>query len=209
MNEFTRSESPSVPDLAEWGRVAVVGVFILAFVRWAEDAGRRYHRGQLLAAYRRRHAWKKSDISHLKSLGVNKAAQSRMERLVGTGRPVVKPHRPLDELIMSKVSAFNALVDKAASVEERRKAFKIWPWWPHYVEALYRGEHSIAKERGIKSPSTEAEFLVGAALGVSSATVHSICGEIRSMRKDDEDSANFPTMTLTEYNNLIEKGMGD
>src|SRR5436309_1007999 len=49
---------------------------------WAENQERRHNRAQLLAAYRRRRDWKKSDIPHLKSLGVNEVAQRRMESLV-------------------------------------------------------------------------------------------------------------------------------
>jgi hypothetical protein len=171
---------------------------------WAENVERQHHRAELLAAYRRRHAWKKSDIRHLKSLNVNRAAQSRMERLVGRGRPIVRPHQPLDAEILKKMSALQSLLDPDASPDKRRQAFKLWPWWPHYVEALYRGEHAIAKKRGTKGASTEAEISVGRALGISAATVHSICGEIRSKRKADEGSADFPAMTLAEYESWME-----
>ncbi len=36
---------------------------------WAARLEEDHHRGQLLAAYRRRHAWKKSDIPRLQLLG--------------------------------------------------------------------------------------------------------------------------------------------
>jgi hypothetical protein len=166
---------------------------------WAENLQRQYRRRQLLAAYRRRHAWKKSDIPNLQSLGANSTAQRRMERLVGRGRPVVKPHRPLDAEIVNKVEAFQVLVDPDASPDKRRRAFKQWPWWPHFVEALYRGEHALAKDQGTKGASTEAEIAVGRALGISASTVHSICGDIRRKRKEDPESANFAAMTLVEY----------
>jgi hypothetical protein len=223
MNEMQRldSMSPSVSAEPEGGQkfsqdiltgLVVVGLVIFsfsqAFVSWAENLERRHHRAQLLAAYRRRHAWKRSDIPHLKSLGVNSTARSRMERLAGRGRPVVRPHQPLDVAIITKVSAFRSLVDPDASPDKRRRAFKLWPWWPHYVEAMYRAEHAIAKERGTRAASTEAEILVGRALGISSATVHSICGEIRRMRKDDQGSADFPAMTVAEYENWMETGKG-
>jgi hypothetical protein len=192
-------------------RVVAVGLVIYClgqtFVSWAEGLERRHHRAQLLAAYRRRHAWKKSDIPHLKSLGVNEAAQRRMERLTGRGRPVVKPLQPLDIAIVEKVSSFQPLFDPEASPAKRRQAFKLWPWWRHHVEALYRGEHTRTKEQGIRSPSLEAEISIGRTLGISAAAVHAICGEIRSMRKEDPESANFPAMTLAEYEQWMETGM--
>jgi hypothetical protein len=171
---------------------------------WAADLELQYHRRQLLAAYRRRHVWKKSDIPHLLSLGVNSAAQRRMERLGGRGRPVVKAPRPLDAEVIDKLTAFQSLTDPNARPHERRQAFKQWPWWSHYVEALYRGEHARAKERGAKGASIEAEIAVGRALGISAATVHSICGDIRRKRKEDPESANFRAMTLTEYESWME-----
>lgn len=171
---------------------------------WGRNLERQHHRAELLAAYRRRHDWKKSDIPRLQSLGINSVAQRRMDRLAGRGRPVVKPHQPLDVEIINKLNAFQLLTDPDAAPNMRRQAFKLWPWWSHYVEALYRGEHAIAKERGTKGASTEAENLVGRALGISAAKVHSICGQIRRKRKECADSANFPAMTLAEYESWIE-----
>ena len=178
---------------------------------FCQEAERQHHRAELLEAYKRRTSWKKSDIQSLNSLGVSRAALRRMERLSGTGRPVVRPHQPLDVAIVTKVNALlslKCLVDPDTSPDKRRRAFKLWPWWRHYVEALYRGEHALAKEKGIRSASTEAEMSVGRALGISSATVHSICGEIRSMRRDDQGSANFQAMTLAEYESWMETGKG-
>lgn len=165
----------------------------------AGKAEREHHRAELLAAYKRRTDWKKSDIYHLRSLGVNKAALRRMERLEGTGRPVVSSHQDLGSKVLEKLQPLQPLFDPNSTSAERKKAFKRWPWWPHYVEALYRGEHALAKERGIAAPSVYAERLVGQALGISAAKLHSICGEIRRMRKEWDGSANFPTMTLSEY----------
>lgn len=175
---------------------------------WGKNVERQHHRGQLLAAYRRRRQWKKSDIANLQSLGVNRAAQHRMERLEGRGRPVVKPLQPLDVEIVDKLRAFQVLTDPYATPAERRKAFRHWPWWPHYVEALYRGEHGLAKRQGLKSPSIEAEINVGHALGISAAKVHSICGDIRRLRKGDPEAANFPAFTLDEYESWMASADG-
>ncbi len=172
----------------------------------AEHAERQYDRAQLLAAYRRRHRWKASDIRRLNSLRAGAAARKRMERLAGKGRPVVTRHEPLADVIVTKMRAFQALLDPAASPDARRKAFRHWPWWRHHVEALYRGEHALARERGIAGPSDHAERLVGSALGMSSASIHSICGEIRRMRNECEESANFPAMTLAQHHTWMETG---
>ena len=223
MNEMQRSNlSPlQVPGELE-GRqtlshdvltgLVVVGLVALSIgktlVTWAQNVERRHHRAQLLDAYRRRKAWKKSDIPRLESLGVNAAARRRMERLAGRGRPVVRPHQPLDVAVVTKFNALRSLFDPEASPEERRQALKLWPWWPHYVEALYRGEYAIAKQRGAKGASVETELTVGKALGISSAAVHSLCGGIRRMRKDDAESANFPAMTLAEFETWMRTGKG-
>lgn len=171
---------------------ALFGIIALAIYKSLETWAEKYRRGQLLAAYRRRHAWKKSDIARLEALGVNATARRRMEHLTGRGRPVVNELRPLDEEIIEKLKAVQLLTDPKASPALRRQAFKMWPWWPHYVEALYRGEHAKAKAECIKSPSEEAERSVGRTLGISAATVHSICGEIRRKRKDDPRVRKFP-----------------
>jgi hypothetical protein len=104
------------------------------------------------------------------------------------------------------MAAVQPLFDSASTPNERRRALKHWPWWPHYVEALYRGEHELAKRKGVPGPSNEAKIMVGKALGISAATVHSICCEIRGQRKECEDSANFPAMTLVEYEEWMRSG---
>lgn len=194
-----------------WTVAAVIGLVIIAVSKtlasWSEDLERRHNRAELLAAYRRRHDWKKSDLAHLESLNVNASARKRMRRLGGRGRPVVKPHQPLEVTIIEKLNAFSSLVDPEALPAQRRIGLKLWPWWPHFVEALYRGEHVLAKERRLRNPAQEAEILVGKALGISSATVHTVCGNIRSMRKEDTESANFPSMTLAEYEDWMETGV--
>jgi hypothetical protein len=179
---------------------------IIAGAVWKalEKAERNHHRAELLAAYRRRKSWKKSDIPHLKSLGVNKVALRRMEALEGTGRPVVRPHQPLDEIVVKKLDAFLTLLGDGTPPDKRKQAFRLWPWWPHYVEALYRGEHALAKEQGIAGPSDYAERSVGSEFGISAAKVHSICGEIRRKRKEWDGAADFPAMTLSEYRGWME-----
>lgn len=189
------------------GAVLLIAHFQKSIIAWLEKLERQHYRGQRLAAYRRRHEWKKGDIPHLESLGVTQAARSRMARVSGRGRPVVKPHRPLDTAILETIGALQPLFDEAALPQQRRQAFKSWRWWDHFVEALYRGEHELAKGRDCKGPSTEAEYAVGAALGISQASVHAICGKMRKMRADDPESANFPRLTLADYERWMQTGI--
>jgi hypothetical protein len=220
MDEIQPSIMPALqsvgndPSEPRMDRYIIFGAVVLGLVffqksimAWLERLEQQNYRGQRLAAYRRRHQWKKSDIPHLKSLNVNVAAQRRLGRLEGLGRPVVKPHRPFDHTILEALSAVQPLFDESASVSQRRQAFKSWPWWSHFVEALYRGEHELAKGQDIRSPSTEAELAVGSALGISPASVHSVCGKIRKMRADDAESANFPSLTLVEYEKWMQTGI--
>jgi hypothetical protein len=172
----------------------------------AEEADLQNRRAERLAAYQRRHSWKKSDIPHLNTLGINKAALRRMERLTGRGRPVVKPHKALALAVATKIHDLGPLVNLLSPPDKRRRAFKLWPWYQHYVEALYRGEHALAKKKGIAGPSDYAEREVGRALGISAATVHAISGKIRLMRKEWDGSADFPSMTLDQYDKWMKTG---
>lgn len=186
---------------------------LLVFAKWLEstatDAERAHHRGELLAAYRRRSSWKKADVPHLQSLGVNATAQRRMSLLTGRGRPVVHPHQPLWSTLTRRFAEIQPLCDPAASPQQRKRALRRWPWWRHYVEALYRGELARAKNRGIARPSIYAEEIVGDAMNISAATVHKICGEIRRLRGEWEGAANFPPMTLDELNRCMKSGINE
>ena len=123
-----------------------------------EQAERNYHRAELLTAYRQRTSWKKSDIPRLSTLGINAVARRRMERVTGTGRPVVKSHEDLASVIVRKISSVQALFASQASTSaDRRKAFRLSPWWAHCVESMYRGEHALAKACRIADASGQAE----------------------------------------------------
>jgi hypothetical protein len=183
-----------------WAMIILVLIFAYdAIEQWLNDLERRHDRAQLLEAYRRRRAWKKSDIRNLLSLDVNAPARCRMERLVGTGRPVVKPHRPFVQEAAGKLTAVQTLIDPTSSVMKRTKAFKQWPWWPRFVEALYRGEYALVKDRGVRNASAETEISVGEALGVSASTVHNICRRVRRERQQTPESTSDLSMTIAEY----------
>ncbi|WP_426409237.1 hypothetical protein [Bradyrhizobium ganzhouense] len=200
--------SPLSPETV--GTFALVGVLVVAVSQslagWAESLERNYRRGLLLKAYRRRHEWKKSDLSRLEKLDVNPVARRRMQAVAGLGRPVVSQPQSIEEFVLERLNAFSVLLSPESSAHDRRRCFRTWPWWKHHVEAYYRGELRLAQERGEKGASAEAEIRVGAALGLSSSLVHSICGEIRLMRQDDEQSANFPEETIRDYERWMNHG---
>ena len=166
----------------------------------------RHRRAELLAAYKKRLKWKKADIKALKTLDVNAPARKRMSQLRGRGRRTIEPHESLDSLIQRRINPVLTIWSPISQPPERRKALKLTPWWPHFVEALYRGEHSSAKERGITGASSHAEEVLGKALGISASTVHALCKEIRKMRKLEYGSANFPNMTLCQFNLWMDTG---
>lgn len=189
------------------GFVRSIGGFVLfidrtlkAIMEAADHADREHNRAELLQAYRRRHQWKRSDIPRLESLGVNAAARSRMRRLPSRrGRPSVRPHISLAQLILVKANALGTVFDPNITPSSRRRALKNSPWWKHYAEALYRGEREEARATGVPGPADHAERVVGRALGISPSSLRSICRPIRRMRDRHEPCANFPMMTLADY----------
>ena len=186
------------------------GDLLFRAATWLEkeirQASENHLRGERLAAYRARHQWKRSDIQPLLSIGVNASAQRRMATLQGRGRPVVKMHRPIGEVLFERVALGLNMLRDNATLEERHRYFRKWPWWKHHVEAYYRGELTLARDMGIKAPYDHAERVVGRRLGMSQGSVHAVCGEIRKMRQEDPEYANFPERTLTHYNQLLSNG---
>jgi hypothetical protein len=206
----------SGPNFPEWAfesmkPIAIaVGIAMVALYRWAGEVARNAHekhlRAERLAAYRVRHRWKASDIRPLLTIGISEPAQRRMAALKGKGRPVVKPHRPLEDVLSDRLTSWFNLLREDATPDERRCSFRAWPWWKHHVEALYRGELERARVNGEKGPYDHAEREVAAALRISQGTVHAICGEVRAMRREDAETANFPPMVLAEYEVWMERG---
>jgi len=181
----------------------------LAFCDGLQAAARKaeqdHLRGERLAAYRARHRWKAGDVRPLLSIEVNEIAQRRMAALKGRGRPVVRPHRPLGSVLHEKLTTWPCLFREDATPDERRRAFKTWPWWKHHVEALYRGELELARAKRIAGAHDHAERAVASALRMSQGKVHAICGEIRALRREDAKAADFPPMELAEYESWMKR----
>jgi hypothetical protein len=188
----------------------LLGAAYSAFCRWVAEAARKaeadHLRGERLAAYRVRHKWKASDLRPLLSIGVSEVAQHRMARLKGKGRPVVKSHRPLGNLLCDNLTNWSLLFRDDVTPAERRRSFKAWPWWKHHVEALYRGELERARSNRARGAHDLAERVVAEALRMSQGLVHAICREIRAMRREDAESANFPAMLVSEFEEWMEHG---
>jgi hypothetical protein len=166
----------------------------------------RYDRGLLLEAYLKRHRWNKSDKSRLNKLPLNDVARRRVDQLSRKGRPTVGPNLSLEEFCKKNMPMLAELFGADVPPNRRKQALKSSRWWPHYVEALYRGEHALAKAHCEPNPSLFAEVKVGNALAISGSTVHTICGQIRCMRNDDPQSADFEPMTLTEFEQWMATG---
>lgn len=175
-----------------------------------ENAERQYDRAEKLEAYRRRRQWKSGDKPKLQTLDLNDTAKRLIARLPPSkGRPVVQEHMPLADVIVATVTELNPLWKVESTPSERRQALKKWPRWAHFVEALYRGEHAIAKGERLPGASDHALRLVGAQLCIGPSTVKTLCGTIRKKRGEDPESADFPSMTLAEFRGWMETGTFD
>jgi hypothetical protein len=107
--------------------------------------------------------------------------------------------------ILPLIAAFQV----KATRKERLFAIKYLVWWPHYVEAVYRGEYAIAKASGLRSPAEATEEKIANALCVSSAVVRKLCTKVRRLRQEDPEAANFPPGTLAGFMEWLEEGRRD
>jgi hypothetical protein len=57
----------------------------------------------------------------------------------------------------------------------------------------------LAKAAGQPDASGHAERVVGKELGIAAGTLHKICSEIRAKRQEWDGAANFPAITLAQY----------
>jgi hypothetical protein len=194
----------------EMGDQNPVAIFFVSIALWIfatfHEMERKHLRSERLAALKRRRCWKKSDVRYLETLGLRAAALKRMQRLTGRGRPVVTPHRPLSVFLDDKLSFLGHLFGPNSTAVQRRQGLKHAPWFPHIVESLYRAEHEISRRQHIQQPSADAEMRVGRELGISPATVHSLCVRVRQERRRSNVAADFPLLTLIEYETWMRTG---
>jgi len=169
-------------------------------------AEQQYQRKQLLSAYQVRRRWKKSDARRLKQLGASPAALRRVAKTKTLGRPIVRKAHSLQEILCTRYLELRPLFDPDSSKEARQKSFKLWPWYKHHVEALYRGEQRAIRESGTRSPAATAREKVGKSLGISEDAVHAICQAVRNERKLFPEEDGFPEITLSDHAIWMETG---
>lgn len=164
-----------------------------------------HERAKLLAAYRLRHRWKASDIAKLRQLKLSPVAERRVALLEGLGRPVITHATPASKLVQKAVATITVL-NEQTSLSDRLVSIKHTHWWPHYVEAIYRGEYEAIKAQKLASPADKTEELIAKNLGISSAVVRKLCTKVRSMRSEDVESANFPSARLCDFMDWMKTG---
>ena len=165
--------------------------------RWDEQI----LRAQRLAALRLRHRWKLSDRKRLEALGITLTPR-QIQRLRGTGRPSVRELSSPATPFFRSFAAGTILFLPGSSRQQRINALRQWHWWPHHVEALYRGERM---ENRFKSD--QAEQAVGRILGISPALIRKLCQRIRQERRRWDGAANFRPMTLKEFLAWMDSGV--
>lgn len=180
-----------------------LGLVIVAvanrLARWSEEAPKAHLRAAQLQAYRRRHQWRKADVSKLRALGVCQNAEKRLQRIERgkqRGRGVVQQYRPLDVLLNEAIDDLRFLFATDTPPAARKAKLKGTLWWPHIVECLYRGEYASCKAQGWKAPSDEAERKVSEHLGISAAVVRKLC---TSVRQQGGDRLVFPAASVAEF----------
>jgi hypothetical protein len=178
---------------------ASIGRIINDVVGAWQKGDRDYNRGARLRALQRRRQWKKADRPRLLALGISPRL---IEQHIGAkrlGRPVVREYEPLADALGSIFVEVLMLANPRTKPHERLWIVKRSPMWPYFVEALYRGERESAKARRLRSPSIEAENIVGNALHMSPEAVHKVCGEIRRDRKKRAALPDCRAMTVAEF----------
>jgi hypothetical protein len=186
----------------------------IVFREWPvlEEAHRN---GARLRAYRKRHHWRKADVVRLLNLGVNKAAQQRMARMLQSkspGRGVVIPYIPLCESILIWARQFQEFGAPATHPNIRLAFLKSTPWWPNFIEMMYRAELAVlqqdrrrhVQEFGREKPSELAECAVSEVVGLSPASVHALCRRVRHERKHGPPKD--PALPVSEFKRVLATG---
>jgi hypothetical protein len=186
-------ENPASNEISWMGWVIVI-IGVVIFSHW-EEWQKNHQRRARLDAYRRRHQWRKADVSRLLNLGV---PRQRIERVIdenkGRGRGVVQKYQSLEEIWMQAAEQFSALLSPDTPPKTRLQILKQTAAWRYVVEALYRGEHAAAKEAGLKSPSEQAELTVADCLGITNSHLHKICGAVRKERRFQNKTSEGETL---------------
>lgn len=161
-----------------------------------------HRRAALLHAYRLRRKWRKADARRLHEIGVSASALTHLQRVKAgksPGRGVVQQYEPLGAAISRLAAMVEAACDPKTASYDRIKILKRTPWWPYFVESLYRGERADAKRKGAKEPSVTAERSVADCTGLTDATVHKLCEKVRRERREGNAPPDSPSLRVTEF----------
>ena len=197
-------------------------------------------------ALRERRRWRKADVPRLLQLpGASPAANHRIAGLLkdkhSSGRGVVSAPKQFDQAVVEALTFWQHMVDPVTSRQERREMRKGMPKFPSLIEAAYRGElvRELAKAPRNKNDKTAPHLTasdfargnVAEAAGISKATVHQLCHQVRrelqQARKKLEDDRQArlmrdpqcitglcevleePAMTAAELKQYLESDLAD
>ncbi|WP_376100916.1 hypothetical protein ACE7GA_26730 (plasmid) [Roseomonas sp. CCTCC AB2023176] len=167
-----------------------------------ERAHEGHRRAAILRAYKLRHRWRRGDRHRLEELGVSQIGRAHFDRITAArrrGRPVVTPYLPLAAAVCTTLETLVALGDRNTAPHIRRRLLRATPFWPHVVEAVYRGEYAGALARGVVTPSTHAEEETGRACGLAGDSVRKLATGVRRSRRETGDPAWFPSISAAEF----------
>jgi hypothetical protein len=194
---------PEDPNASTPSWLCLALVLLLFFIvsQWGDWQTSHQKRARR-TAYRRRHQWRKADVPRLLKLGV---PMERIQRITDDnnkrrGRGVVQSYQSLDEVVTLRAEQFNVLLAADTPPHSRLSTLKQTPFWRYIVEALYRGEHTAAKEIRQKSASSHAEQVVAGCLGISDSQVRKICVGVRKERKRENRPAYADSEFLLRVN---------
>lgn len=170
--------------------------------RAGERAHEAHRRAAILRAYKLRHRWRSGDRRRLEELGVSPIGRARFDRITAArrrGRPIVTPYLPLAAAIRTTLETLVALGDRNTAPHVRRRLLRTTPFWPHVVEAVYRGEYAGALALRIPSPSTHAEEETGRACGLAGDSVRKLAAGVRRSRRETGDPPWLPHVSAAEF----------
>ncbi len=151
-----------------------------------------HRRRALLDALRLRRKWRTADIPRLEQLDLPPVALRKLEELRRNprkGRGVIREFVPAAEILRRGLCDDFRRVDLDTPPHERLACYKKTRWFPEFVEAAYRGELKLAKQRVAASgsragrPHELAESAVAEAAGISPALVRRYCHQERMARR--------------------------
>jgi hypothetical protein len=219
------SEHADEIDRAYVAFVRIVQDVIVAAKNWCDTVERERREELKRRALSLKPQWRKADVPRLLRLGIGgEPTDGRYMAMLlegegpRGGRGVVPEPKTIAEEVVEWIRLGQELFDPAAPPDRRCALYKETRWWPHLIEAAYRGELRKARVslRGVRmnerygaTASEIAEESVADAVPntistISAATVHALCQRARDERGSEEPE--YPEMTAAELKELIEKG---